>query len=142
MTLDVAGLLRRVHEGTFGEDVEAVWDTEPGAPHVYRVPLSAKPDGHRRTVRLSAATTGYFEMTVPDLHIGTSLVEYDDEGYMEAILAALALLAQAYLRGGGRVDHRRGLLGTRTFLRITVDGKEWVLGRRRSIVHYPADPSA
>ena len=106
------------------------------------VTLSAARGEGRRTVRLQAAGNGMFDITILDLGVSAQLFEYDDEGYMEAILRELALVADAYLSGGGRIGQKRGMLRTRSATRITVNGDEWTLGRRTSQVHYPEDPSA
>ena len=56
---------------------------------------------------------------------------------MEALLRRLALVGDAYLRGGGSVEHRRGLFRPRPFLPVSVGGNDWVMGRRSSRPHYP-----
>jgi len=132
-------MLRRVVHDVFDRDIDAVWDTEPRAPHIHRVTLTAERGGDRRAVGLRAATTGFFDLTVLDLGVSTGFVEYDDETCMEALLRQLALVGDAYLRGGGSVEHRRGIVRTRPFLTITVSGNPWVLGRRTSRPHYPED---
>ena len=134
-------MLRRVVQDVFGQDVDAVWDTEPRFPHITRVALTAERGADRRSIGLRAATTGFFELTVFDLDVSTTLFEYDDEDYMAAILRELALVADGYLRGGGSVEHRRGRFRTRTFLTVSVGGNQWVLGRRTSRPHYPEDDS-
>lgn len=142
MTPDVESMLRRVVLNVFDEDVEVAWDTEPRAAHVSGVTLSAARAEDRRTVRLRAASTGMFDITIPDLGVSAALFEYDDEAYMEAILRELALVADAYLSGEGRIGQKRGMLRTQPVMTITVNGDEWTLGRRMSQIHYPEDPSA
>lgn len=142
MTPDVESMLRRVVLNVFDEDVEVAWDAEPRAARVSGVKLSAARREGRRTVRLQAAGTGMFDITILDLGVSAQLFEYDDEGYMEAILRELARIADAYLSGEGRIGQKRGMLRTRPVMTITVNGDEWTLGRRTSQVHYPEDPSA
>lgn len=60
---------------------------------------------------------------------------------MEALLRELALVADAYLRGAGQIEQKRGLFRTTSVLMVTVNGNEWALGRRTSRVHYPEDTS-
>ena len=139
MPLDVERMLRRAVQDVFGQDVDAVWDTHPRSPHIQRVVLTAHRGADRRSVGLRAATTGFFDLTVFDLDVSTGLFEYDDEDHMAALIRQLALVAEAYLRGGGSVVHERGFLRTRTFLTITVGGDEWKLGRRSSWPHHPED---
>lgn len=134
-------MLRRVLLNVFDEDVEVAWDAEPRAAHVSGVTLSAARGEGRRTVRLQAAGTGMFDLTILDLGVSAQLFEYDDEGYMEAILRELALVADAYLSGEGRIGQKRVMLRTQPVMTITVNGDEWTLGRRTSQVHYPEDPS-
>lgn len=83
-----------------------------------------------------------FDVTILDLGVSAALFEYDDEGYMEAVLRELALVADAYLLGEGRIEHKRGVLRTRPVMNITVNGNEWTLGRRTSKIHYPEDTPA
>jgi hypothetical protein len=90
----------------------------------------------RRAVGLSAAS-GRVDITILDLDVSATLLEYDDESYMQAILRELALVADAYLRGEGLVQQKRGILRTRPALKIIVNGNEWILGRRTSSIHYP-----
>lgn len=142
MTHDVDSMLRRVVLSAFDEDVEVALDAEPRAAHVSGVTLSAARGEGRRTARLRAAGTGMFDITILDVGVSAQLFEYDDEGYMEAILRELALVADAYLSGEGRIGQKRGMLRTRSVMTITVNGNEWTLGRRTSQVHYPEEPSA
>ena len=143
MTPDaVERMLRRVVRDVFGEDVDAVWDTEPRAPHVHRVRLSSRHGGGRRTVGLRASASGWFDLHVLDLGVEATLYEYDDESCMEAVLRDLARVARACLHGEGRLEQRRALLRTRQVLVVPVDGNEWTLGRRTSRVHYPQVPPA
>lgn len=135
-------MLRRVVLDVFGEDVEVAWDAEPRAAHVSGVTLSAARGEGQRTVRLQAAGSGMFDISILDVGVSAQLFEYDDEGYMEAILRELALVADAYLSGEGRIGQERGMLRARPVMTITVNGIEWTLGRRTSQVHYPQDPSA
>lgn len=68
--------------------------------------------------------------------MSTFVLDYDDEEE-EAVLRALALVVRAYLRGEGRVEHRRGLFRSQVVLTIVVGDREWqlrptVFGRPRS----------
>ncbi len=141
VTQHLERMLRHVVRDTFDEDVEAVWHTD-GARNVSRVTLSAEHGAGRRTVEISASTTGLFQIDIRDLDVGAILIEDDDDSYMESIVRELALVARAYLSGEGRVRQRRGMLRTRSVMAITVNGNEWTLGRSTCSVHYPQDPSA
>jgi hypothetical protein len=135
VAIDVQALLRRVVAEVFDADVTATYWTHPKNPHLHRVRLTAA-DG-RRHAGLEASYE-WFQATVFDLGVSTFLLDYDDEeDDKEAVLRALALVVRAYLRGEGRVEHRRGLLRSRPVLRIVVDNREWELGRRSSRPHYP-----
>ena len=123
---DLERMLRSVALDVFDEDVEVTWDTEE-APHVIRATLSAEHGSERRTARLEASTSGWFGVYVPEFGVGTFRIEYDDESDMAEILGELALIAEAYLRGNGRVERQRGLFRTRTVLTIAVDGSERTL---------------
>jgi hypothetical protein len=138
---DIEGMLRRVVHDVLDDGVDVAFDAEPNAPHVRRATLGYGTGPNRRTAGLSASDTGWFDVTIFELGVSATLFEYDDATYMEAILRELALVALAYLRGEGRVEQKRGLLRSRPMLVITVDGKEWILGRRTSKVHYPDDNS-
>ena len=70
-------------------------------------------------------------VSIFDLGVSATLFDYgDDESEKEAILRELALVARAYLDGAGRVYKKRGLR-SHPVLTITVNGREWKLGRRR-----------
>lgn len=141
MESDTEGMLRRVSLAVFGDGIDVAFETEPNAPHISRARLGAGSGADRRTAGIRAASTGFFEIAIFDLGVSATLFEYDDESYMEALLRELALVADAYLRGTGHIEEKRGLFRTRPVLMITVNGKEWVLGRRTSRVHYPEDTS-
>jgi hypothetical protein len=134
---DIDAMLRRVVDDVSEGNVEVVFDSEAGRPHIRRAKLASGSGPHRRTVGLSASSTGWFAITIFDLNVSATLFEYDDAAYMEAILRDLTLVALAYVRGEGRVEMKRGLLRTRPVLAITAGGNEWTLGRRASMVHYP-----
>lgn len=138
---DTEGMLRRVALDVFDEDIDVAFETEPKAPHISRARLGAGSGADRRTAGLRAASTGFFEITIFDLDVSATLFEYDDESYMEALLRELALVADAYLRGAGQIQQKRGLFRTTPVLIITVNGNEWELGRRTGKVHYPEDTS-
>jgi hypothetical protein len=134
-------MLRRVALDVFDEDINITFEAQPDAPHISRVRLGAGSGADRRTAGLRAASTGFFEVTIFDLGVSAALYEYDDAIYMETLLRELALVADAYLRGAGRIEQKRGLFRTTPVLICTVNGKEWALGRRTSRVHYPKDTS-
>jgi hypothetical protein len=137
--IDVDRLLRRVVADVMDDDVKTVYSVDPKRPHTYLVDLGAQ-DG-RRQVRLRA-TYEWFEITILDLGATATLFEYDeDEADKERVLRELALVAQAYLRGEGTVDYKRGLFRSRPVLKVTVNGRDWKLSRRISQVHYPAPDS-
>lgn len=140
VTPNVERMLRRVVLDVFDDRVEVAWDTQPGTPYIHRASLSAGHGAGQRAVGLSAASE-WFDITILDLDVSATLVEYDDESYMEAILRELALVADAYLRGEGLIEQKRGTLRTRPVLKIIINGNEWILGRRTSSIHYPKDAS-
>lgn len=135
VAVDVQALLRRVVAEVFDGGVTATYSTHPKHLHAHRVELSSA-DG-RRHAGLEASYE-WFAATILDLGVSTFLLDYDDEEEdKEAVLRALALVVRAYLRGEGRVAHRRSLFRSRPVLRIVVDNREWELGRRSSRPHYP-----
>lgn len=135
VAIDVEALLRRVVAEVFDSDVDVAYSTEPRASHVYRVRLT-DPSGTRHAGL--RASHEWFDATVFDLGVSTTLYDYDEEEQdKEAVLRALALVVRAYLRGEGRIEHDRGLVRSRPVLRIEVDNREWELGRRSSRPHYP-----
>lgn len=136
VAIDVEALLRRVVAEVFDADVDATYSTEPKDPHMHRVRLTSA-DGQRHA-RLRASYE-WFDADIFDLGVSTLLLDYDDEEKRkEAALRDLARVVRAYLRGEGRVEHRRGLIRSHSVLKIVVDGQEWVLRRRGwSRSHYP-----
>ncbi len=135
MAIEAEALLRRVVAEVFDANVDVAYSTEPKAPHVHRVrltdPSGSRHAGHR-------ASHEWFDATIFDLGVSTTLYDYDDEEKdKEAVLRALALVVGAYLRGEGRIEPKRGLIRSRPVLRIEVDNREWELGRRSSRPHYP-----
>ena len=135
VAIDVEALLRRVVAAVFDADVDATYSTEPTDPHMHRVRLTSA-DGQRHAGL--RASYEWFDADIFDLGVSTFLLDYDDEeDGKEAVLRALALVVLAYLRGEGRVEHRRGLLRSRPVLRIVVVNREWELGRLSSRPHYP-----
>jgi hypothetical protein len=128
--IDIEALLRRVVTEVFDADVEAAYSTDPKGRHVHRVRLRSA-DGERHAGL--RASYWWFDATVFDLGVqATTFDEDEDEGDKEAALRALALVVRAYLRGEGRVEHRRGLIRSHPVLEIVVDGEVWELGRRSS----------
>jgi hypothetical protein len=128
-------LLRRVVDEVFDADVEATYSTEPNAAYLHRVRLTDSTDTRHAGLR---ASYEWCDATIFDLGVSTTLFDYDDEeADKEAVLRALALVVRAYLHGEGRVEHRRGLLRSRTVFRVVVNDREWELGRRSSRPHYP-----
>jgi hypothetical protein len=138
---DTEGMLRRVALDVFDEDIDVAFEVQPSAPHVSRARLGTGSGADLRTAGLRAASTGWFDVTIFDLDVSATHFEYDDESYMEGLLRELALVADAYLRGAGHIEYKRRLLRTKPVLIITVNGREWALGRRTSRVHYPEDTS-
>src|SRR4051794_10416449 len=135
LAIDVEALLRRVVAEVFDADVDVAYSMEPKAPHVQGVRLT-DPSGTRHAGL--RASYEWFDATLFDLGVSTTLYDYDDEEKgKEAALRALALVVRAYLRGEGRIEHRRGLIRSHPVLRVEVDNREWELGRRSSRPHYP-----
>ncbi len=135
MAIEAEALLRRVVAEVFDANVDVAYSTEPTAPHVHRVRLT-DPSGSRHAGL--RASHEWFDATIFDLGVSTTLYDYDDEEKdKEAVLRALALVVGAYLRGEGRIEPKRGLIRSRPVLRIEVDNREWELGRRSSRPHYP-----
>ena len=134
MVIDVRALLRQVVAEVFDADTDVAYSTEPKAAHVHRVRLTDASGTRHAGLR---ASYEWFDATVFDLGVSTTLYEYDDEAEKHAALNALALVVLAYLRGEGRIEHRRGVIRTHPVLRIQVDEHEWELGRRSSRSHHP-----
>jgi hypothetical protein len=135
VAVDVEALLRRVVAEVFDADVDVAYSTEPKPPHVHRARLT-DPSGTRHAGL--RASYEWFDATIYDLGVSTRLFDYDDEEqYKEAVLRALARVVRAYLRGEGRIEHKRVLIRSHPVLRIEVDNREWELGRRLSRPHYP-----
>jgi hypothetical protein len=125
VAIDVETLLRRVVAEVFDAGVDATYSTEPKDSHMHRVRLTSA-DGQRHAGL--RASYEWFDADIFDLGVSTFLLDYDDEeADKEAVLRELALLVRAYLRGEGRVEHRRGLFRSHSVLKIVVDGHEWVL---------------
>jgi hypothetical protein len=137
---DMADMLAAGTRAAFGSAPDIHVHVEVDSRKAATALLSATTTDGGRSAQLKAPGTGLFDLWIPDLRVGVSLFEYDDPAYMELILRELALVAAAYLRGEGAVDHRRGLFGPTPMLRIVVGGREWVLERHRSKGHYPNDP--
>ena len=134
VAVDVEALLRRVVADVFDADVEVAYSTEK-APHVHRVRLT-DPSGMRHAGL--QASYEWFDATIFDLGVSTTLYDYDgEEKDKEAILLALAVVVRAYLRGEGRVERKRGLICSHPVLKIAVDNREWELGRQSSRPHHP-----
>lgn len=134
MVLNVEALVRRVVSEVFDPDTDVAYSAEH-APHVYQVRIT-NPSGTRHAGL--RASYEWFDATIFDLGVSTTLYEYDgEEKDKEAVLRALALVVRAYLRGEGRIEHKRGVIRSHPVLRIQVDNREWELGRRSSRPHYP-----
>jgi hypothetical protein len=135
VAIDMEALLRRVVGEVFDADVKATYSTEPKAAHLHRVRLT-DPTGTRHAGL--RASYEWCDAIIFDLGVSTGLFDYDDEeADKAAMLCALALVVHAYLQGEGRVEHRRGLLRSRTVFTVLIDDREWELGRRSSRPHYP-----
>ncbi len=132
-------MLRHVVDDVFAENGEAEWRDDVATRGVVQVTLRRTLPTGRRVVGITASHTGAFELYVVDIAGWACLFEYDDPQYMEAILRQLALVAEAYLSGGGHVEEKRGIFMTRSTLRITVHGNEWTLGRHGGTAYYPDD---
>jgi hypothetical protein len=52
-------------------------------------------------------THGWLDIAILDLDVPATLSEYDDENDMKAIVHDLSLVADAYLRGEGRIEQQR-----------------------------------
>jgi hypothetical protein len=134
VVINVEALLRRVVGEVFDGDTDVAYSPEQ-APHVYQVRIT-NPSGTRHAGL--RASYEWFDATIFDLGVSTTLYEHDgEEKDKEAVLRALALVVRAYLRGEGRIEHKRGLIRSHPVLRIQVDNREWELGRRSSRPHYP-----
>lgn len=134
VAIDVQQLLRAVVTDVLDADVRANFRQESKS-RVHRVSLTSA-DGERHAGL--GASYEIFDATIFDLGVSTHLFDYGDRAEdKEALLRALALVVQAYLRGEGRVERKRGLFRTHPVLKIEVDDRLWELGRRSSRAHYP-----
>ncbi|WP_157622365.1 hypothetical protein [Nostocoides sp. Soil756] len=59
----------------------------------------------------------------------------DEDEVLEA-LTKLARAALEYSRGGGHVERRRGLVGTRPVLVLRTEEDEWRIGKRSGFIPY------
>lgn len=122
VAIDVEALLRRVVAEVFDADTDVAYSPEQ-APHVHQVRLTDRSGTRHAGLR---ASYEWFDATIFDLGVSTTLYDYDDEEKdKEAVLRALALVVRAYLRGEGRIEHKRGLIRSHPVLRIQVDNREW-----------------
>ncbi len=134
VVINVEALLRRVVAEVFDADADVAYWPEQ-APHVYQVRIT-NPSGTRHAGL--RASYEWFDATIFDLGVSTTLYDYDgEEGDKEAVLRALALVIRAYLRGEGRIEHKRGLIRSHPVLKIQLDNRDWELGSRSSRPHYP-----
>lgn len=125
VAIDIEALLRRVVAEVFDADVEVTYSPAPKDPHTHRVELTSG-DGRRHAGM--TASYEWFDAFIFDLGVSTILLDYDDEeADKEAVLRELALVVRAYLRGEGRVEHKRGLFRSHAVLKVVVDGQEWEL---------------
>lgn len=131
-------LLRRVVADVFDEQYEATYSTEPKSEWVSRVTLSTSHGGQRREARLRVSVY-WLDAKIVDVGVSAiALIEGFDEAEKEEALRDLALVVRAYLRGEGRLEHRRGLFRTQPVLTVSVDGRQWQLARRWSKFPPPA----
>ena len=130
-------MLRRVVNDVFNESVGTFWSDSVTEQGIVQVTLSPTHLMNQRVVELSASSTGVFEICFPELDFRAGLFEYSDGTYMEDILRQLALVADAYLSGAGRLEHRQGLFKRKAVLKIDVGGNEWAIGRHGGTVFYP-----
>src|SRR4051794_40822631 len=115
--------MRRVVDEVIDDGINAVYSSDPKRPQTHQVELSTPADDRRARLR---ATYEWLEVSVPDLGVDATLFEYDDnEPDKESVLRELALVARAYLRGDGSIEYKRGVLGRRPLLTVTVNGREW-----------------
>lgn len=59
-----------------------------------------------------------------------------DEGEAQEALAKLARAALEYSAGGGHVEHKKGVLGTRPILVLHTTDGEWRIGKRSGSIPY------
>lgn len=136
MAVDIEGLLRRVVADVLDGEADATYSRH-GRGHDHSAEVHSRNGTQRRAVLL--ATYEWSTASFPDLGVGVILFEYDDDEHeKETQLRDLALLARAFLRGEGRVEYTRGLLGKRPLLTIESNDQVWRIGRRTSWVK-PAD---
>ncbi|KRC65988.1 hypothetical protein ASE12_15225 [Aeromicrobium sp. Root236] len=142
MPTDIEGMLHRVVSDVFGASVEVDYSDHPKAVgHIFRARLTSSEDS-TRTAGLRASHE-WSDAVIFDLDTGVNvsatLFEYDDDASKEDNLRALALVLRAYLRGEGRVEHRPSMFRRRPRPRyvVTIDGREWRLGKSSSRVAYP-----
>lgn len=116
----------------FDEQYEATYSTEPKSEWVSRVTLSTSHGGQRREAGLRVSVY-WLDATIVDVGVSAvTIIEDLDEAEKEEALRDLALVVRGYLRGEGRLEHRRRLSRTQPVLTVSVDGRQWQLSRRWS----------
>lgn len=121
---DSAAILRKVVADVLTATT-ADYSTDPEDTWTHRALLT--PDDGSRSAELSS--NGYiFSVYIPELDVSAVVVDEDlDAVEEEETVRSLAVVARAYLAGGGRTEHRRGLLGSYSVLVVDVDGDSWTL---------------
>lgn len=145
VTIELDRMLQRVVGEVFGPDANVTYSADPKSPQVHRAELAAGDSARRVGLR---ASYWWSDVTMLDLGVSATVFDEDDEEpEKEVALRALALVARAYLDGAGDLVQKRGIFRSRPVLRIVVDGQEWELGRRTSMVppidyshHAPGPP--
>ena len=142
MPADIEAMLHRVVNDVFSASVEADYSDEPKAVgHIFRARLKST-DADTRVVGLRASHD-WSDATIfdldPGVNVSATMFEYDDDASKEENLRALALVLRAYFRGEGRVEHRPLMFRRkpRPHYLVTIDGREWQLGKNSSRVQYP-----
>jgi len=122
---DSAAILRKVVTDVFTADSSATCSFAQQDAWNHRALL--KSDDRPRSAELDS--NGFiFSVYIPELDLSAVVVDEDlDAVEEEEAVRSLAVVARAYLAGGGRLEHRRGLFGFYSALVIDVDGDSWTL---------------
>lgn len=133
MTIDLKSMLDRVVAEVFDENF-AVEDATAADDALRPAVLVRSRLVQGRTAIIRASHT-WLDGFIPELNVQTGIFDDDDDDDVEPEkedeLGRICVVMRAYLRGEGRIKHRRRWFrrGTVPVLYIEIDGGTWRLGR-------------